>query len=446
MRFAAGLILGGLLTAGGFLLVPDTPPSSPETGTDTSPNEAVEGSPSRADLDVVEAAPLLQGTGLLPEPDAVKEVEPFAAGEIVLAIGSGYTFEETHTTAQTDPSKVDVYCQDIRYGASLACRLGAASALAPMTSVGLPELPIDAAVLVKDAPLDLPQRNLMLATRAQAQATGFGFVRAANGRVYKLALAELTAHPEALQRRVRLVFEEVESRAGGGELHLPSTGSVEPLPLSARTEIRAAGAIGKAIPGGTMVRSILGQYKKLTDVTPDLEIRKEGHYALETPLVDTLTLNARGAVWADAGVAEGGAVHLKRYTAFGTPGDLDGEVTNHSYAYMYVGGDLTGQVHVKSYASVVVLGDVRGTLKVRSYTTLYLRGRVRGRLDCKGSCWSTFYLDGHWTQSELEALGEGFGSVTLHVRSSDLDVGEHEEIGSWRQVIVGDKSWARFDT
>ena len=100
--------------------------------------------------------------------------------------------------------------------------------------------------------------------------------------------------------------------------------------------------------------------------------------------------------------------------------------------------------NIKSYATVVIDGDILGTLKVRSYTDLLLRGRIIGKLDAQGSCWSTFYFENYTSQRELEELPGNFGSVTLHVRESDLPVGKHENIGTWREVIVGDKVWERL--
>lgn len=39
-----------------------------------------------------------------------------------------------------------------------------------------------------------------------------------------------------------------------------------------------------------------------------------------------------------------------------------------------------------------------------------------------------------------------FHQITLHVRESDdLAIGEYENIGTWRKVIVGDKLWGKFE-
>ena len=112
-----------------------------------------------------------------------------------------------------------------------------------------------------------------------------------------------------------------------------------------------------------------------------------------------------------------------------------------SYGYVHIAGDLAGEVNINSYATVVIDGDIVGTLKVRSYTDLLLHGRIRGKLDAKGSCWSTFYFDGYYSQADLVDLGGSFSSVTLHVRESDLATGRHKKIGTWREVIVGQEVW-----
>ena len=39
-----------------------------------------------------------------------------------------------------------------------------------------------------------------------------------------------------------------------------------------------------------------------------------------------------------------------------------------------------------------------------------------------------------------------FQQITLHIeKSSDLADGEHEGIGTWRKVIVGDPIWKKFE-
>lgn len=444
-RFVLGFLVGGLCVAGGFLALAEFEHEAPrEAETHVGPTPSVD-----AESEVEEVAHL---EGVRPASPAVEivddgreEGDAWPEGEIVLAIGDGYTFENERASPSADPSKFDIYCQDIRYEASLACRLGAGPARAPFTSVGLPSSPLEAAGLVADAPEYLPERNLTLKMKTDARDSGLGFVQAANGRTYRLALKSIQGHTEALRRTARIVYQEVPRRRGGGEFSLPHVDGATPLGEPARVGIRTASALGEALPRGTGVQYIAGNYEKLRDMRPETDLRKQGHYALEKPLRDKITFSAGGGIWAEEGVTPEGEVRLTQYSAFGTQEDMDGTVENRSYAYMFVGGDLNGLMHVKSYASVVILGDIRGTLKVRSYTSLYLKGRVLGSLDCKGSCWSTFYLDGHWTEDDLVALGDAFRSVTLHVRSSDLSVGEHKGVGSWRQVIVGDKVWSRFD-
>ena len=41
-------------------------------------------------------------------------------------------------------------------------------------------------------------------------------------------------------------------------------------------------------------------------------------------------------------------------------------------------------------------------------------------------------------------LGDHFGQVTLHVKESDLPTGKHKKIGSWREVVVGEKVWEKL--
>ena len=371
-------------------------------------------------------------------------VTPFAAGECWLRIGDGFVFGEEAVRAASHRSAIDIYCQDIRHGASLNCPHGAVEAIAPMTGIGLPTEPAAAAALLHDAPANLPKRNLQLEPRVTPQRTGIGLVCSAAGPVYKVYLAEVTGHPEALERRVRLRYEPVSQLdSGGGELQLAAAaGAPEP---SARRAIRAAVELGRRIPGQGYADSLAGSYEVLRERGQDLTLTTERHIVFDGVQPGTISLDGGGGVFAreDLGAetrvdvgSHGGGVGVGR--------DLAGTVKLEGYGYVHVGRDVLGVLDLRGYATAAILGDLRGTVRVRSYIDLYVRGRVFGKLDVRGSCWSTFYLQLFLSRADLEAMPGNFRSITLHLMQSDLPTGSHKNVGTWREVIVGDAVWQKL--
>ena len=124
---------------------------------------------------------------------------------------------------------------------------------------------------------------------------------------------------------------------------------------------------------------------------------------------------------------------------------MRGTIDGRSYGYVHITGDLIGTVEARSYTTVVIDGDLIGTIKVSSYATIVLRGRLRGAIDPKGSCWSTIFLQGFRTRTDLEAIAGDFHQFTLHVQSSELPVGKQPDaVGTFRDVIVADPIWKKL--
>jgi hypothetical protein len=436
--FALGLAAGaGILALAGWLYgvrlgpVPDGAAPTAEPAT----------SPRGADPEP-EACPTLESPAPVLTPAANPQEVPLAENEVWLAIGDGYVFGEPSVRRDAPRDRLDLYCQDIHQVVSLACPHGARGGLLPLSAVGLPVEPAKAAALLVDAPVDLPDRNLTLQPRVSPGSPGVGFVRAGDGRTLRLHLVALEHHPEALQRRARIAFVEVPAVAGGGEFRLASVDGKRTVPVAAREVIRRALAYDKADLGSMNFVDHLGtDFEVVRDLREELVLESARHLLIETPLATKVSFPRRGSLFGAAGIAEEGVVTLDSYSAVGCAGDMAGRVDVKSYGLVYIDGDLTGTVNVNSYATVIIEGSLRGTLRVRSYTSLLLRGRVYGTLDCKGSCWSTFFFEAPHTREDLERMGDGFGSVTLHLKSSDLSDGKHEKVGSWREVIVGDPVW-----
>lgn len=369
--------------------------------------------------------------------------ESLLRGEVTLHIGEAFVFGDRGPIPDRDRSSVDLYCQDIRHGVSLACPQGAIDALAPLTSIGLPTEPEEAFALLIDAPSVLPRRDLWLLEKCSAEKVGMGMVLAQDGRVYKLCLLELQPHPEALRRSVRIRFEVVPQRDGGGRLALPQSVGQPPAHLSAA--IHRALTLGETIPGQSFHRMLSGDYKQVDKLLPLTTLGRGEYVVLADQLQSEIRMNSMGAVFAGAGVGPQGKISVLRRGGVGVVGAMDGYILLDSYSYAYLEGPLGGTLEIDSYATVYLAGDLLGTLKVRSYTDLYLKGRLLGTLDAMGSCWCTFYFDGYHSKQDLASLPGDRGQITLHVRSSDLPAGTHKKVGSWREVIVADKVWKRFD-
>lgn len=394
------------------------------------------------------AAPVRTESVRSPQPSRERRVvarEPLARGECELAIGESFRFGADYAV-RGSAAEHDIYCQDIRHGASLACPHGALEVLAPLTVVGVPSEPAVAWSLVHDAPAQLPKRDLWLAETSTPQRVGIGFVRARDGQTYKLYLSQLRGDPDALARRVRIRYEAVESKTDGGEMHLPRVEGQVAVEMTTRRDIRLAAEIGQRVPGGEHYASgLLGEYAVMRGLLPEQSVSKECHIVLDQLTNETVILEARGALWVPGRVPSDARLELDRSGgAIGVAGDVDGALRLGGYGHLHVGGSVRGVLELESYGSVVVLGDVIGTLMMRSYVDVYVRGRVYGTIDVKGSCWSTLYLQSFVSRAELEAMPGDFHAITLHLAASDLAVGTHEDVGTWRKVLVGDPVWGRL--
>ena len=368
--------------------------------------------------------------------------------EITLSIGDGFVFGETNARPDKDRSNLDLYVQDIRYGVSLGALAGGTVPAQPMTSLGMPNQPLQLIELLKDAPLDLPKRDVWLLPQCSPQRLGIGLVKSRSGKTYKLCLLDVNGHPEALKRTVRIAYEEVPQAKGGGVLQLPKSEGQPDAETTA--SLREALRFGTWIPGDSFARDIDGDYVAVAELADGAVLEDDAHIALTKELNTSVKMENRGALFAGDGIGKKGSVLLDAYGAIGIHGPMRGRIDLESYGYIYVDGPMEGTLNLDSYATVVLRQGLDGTVLLRSYTDMLIQGPIKGTIDADGSCWCTLYFDGKYTAAELTKMAPAarargdFHQITLHVRESDLAAGEHKNIGSWRNVIVGDPVWEKL--
>tara|TARA_R110002096_G_scaffold33456_2_gene96692 strand:+ start:14041 stop:15606 length:1566 start_codon:yes stop_codon:yes gene_type:complete len=416
--------------------------SGPERSTDLVGGSAG----SNAGLGAFEAGEVLPGSIHEDVSEERSVVRGFHAGggEMTLRIGDGFVFGDQEASPDGDRKSLDLLVQDIRHGVSLATLAGGSVPSQTMTSIGLPKDPKAALALVVDAPVELPKRDLWLLPEVTPDRVGIGFARSRAGQVYKLCLLDLNGHPEALKRTVRIAYEPVPAVEGGGFIRLPeTTGKPSELNLAA---IREALRIGRLIPGDTFAKYISGDYQELSGDLKGMTVTDQ-HLVFPMPVDVAVKIDGRVGVFAASGVPASGSITLESYGAIGVQGALEGTATVDSYGYLYVDGPVTGRVNLDSYSTVVLEKGLAGTLDMNSYSDILIRGQITGSIDASGSCWSTLYLDGFYSEWQLEEMSKAsgdFDQITLHLRSSDLRDGEHEGVGDWRNVIVGDPVWDKL--
>lgn len=367
---------------------------------------------------------------------------PVGSGEITLRIGDGFVFGEDQVRPDGDRSQLDLYVQDIRHGVSLGTLAGGVEPALPLSSIGLPPEPRALMAYLQDAPLELPKRDLWLLEQCTVARPGIGIAMSRQGQAYRMCLLELDGHPEALQRTVRIAYEPVPSVEGGGILNVPPTNG-KPAEASLAA-LREALRIGALIPGDSFSRHMAGDYTAVPELADGTKLEKDACVVLSGELKGPVLLHERSSLFAADGVGPRGSMDLNAYGAIAVQGPMHGQIDIRSYGYVYINGPMEGALNIDSYATVVLERGLAGTLNLRSYANILIRGRITGTLDAKGSCWSTVYLDGTYTEAELIDLSEraaDMDQITLHVRVADLADGEHEEIGTWRKVIVGDPIW-----
>ena len=371
--------------------------------------------------------------------------------EITLSIGDGFVFGETEARPGKDRSNLDLYVQDIRHGVSLAAMIGCTVPAKPMTSLGMPTEPLQLIDLLKDAPLDLPKRDAWLLPKCSPRRLGIALAKGRSGKTYKLCLLEIDGHPEALRRTVRIAYEEVPQVKGGGVLQLPE---IEGKPDAETTaSLREALRFGAWVPGDSFSRDIDGDYVSVSGLADGAVPEGGAYIALTEELNTSVRMENRGAIFAGNGIGEEGSVLLDAYGAIGVHGAMRGRIDLDSYGYIYVDGPMEGTLNLDSYATVVLRQGLDGTVLLRSYTDMLIQGPINGTIDANGSCWCTLYFDGEYSAAALAKMSPARGGargdlhqITLHVRESDdLAAGEHEDIGSWRKVIVGDPVWEKLE-
>jgi hypothetical protein len=368
-------------------------------------------------------------------------------GEITLSIGDGFVFGETEVRPDEDRSSLDIYVQDIRYGVSLAALAGCTVPAQPMTSFGMPSEPLGLLDLLKDAPLNLPKRDVWLRSKCTVQDPGIGLVSSRAGKTYKLCLLEINGHPEALKRTVRIAYEVVPQKKNGGVLQLPKRAGQPDANMTA--SIRESIRIGALIPGGgSYARNMEGNFAAFSQTIDGYVPKSDAYIALTRELNESVKMMNRGAFFAGVGIGEHGSILLDAYGAIGVKGPMLGQIDLESYGYIYIDGPMQGTLNLDSYSTVVLRKGMAGKLNLRSYADILIQGPITGTIDANGSCWCTLYFDGKYSAKKLAAMspaqgaGGDFHQITLHIRESDdLDAGEHENVGSWRKVIVGDPVW-----
>ena len=434
---AAGFGLGWWLRPVGGEIARDPLPSaspSPDAPAPSTPPAEACVPPTKA---MLPAAPR-HGAETLPA---------FAPGFALLRIGDGYVFGDDHATPGAEPEEVDVACEDVHGGVTLACAHGAIGANLPLAAVGLPDTATGAAGLLVDAPAELPERHATLFLRPTAQRTGVALVKARTGKTYKAWLVEERGDPNALKRLARIGYAEVPTADGGGLLRVASTGPVGKDATPTLSDLTRMAKAGNSVPGSSMSEYLGGKWQRLAPIEAETTVTNGAHVLLEAPLRSKVVIDGSyGAAFAAGGIDPDGVLENRTYAAFAVRGDMRGKVNVRSYAYVHVTGDLVGGVDAGSYATIVVDGDLVGTLKVRSYVTLLLRGRLRGKIDPSGSCWSTFYFQGFRTRADVEAMEGDFHQVTLHLESSDMPEGKVTPVpGTWQEVVVGDPAWKKIE-
>jgi hypothetical protein len=372
-------------------------------------------------------------------PAAESDVPPFPAGEAELRLGEGYVFGEDHVRPRDDVEAADVVCMDIGEPTSLRCPAGGAAAGLTLGAFGLPADPKAVAALAADAPEDLPEKTVSLATRSTTKRPGIAFVRSTTGATYKVFAFGATWNADALLRTVRIGYAEVPRRAGGGSIVLPtSTPAAGAPPLADLRSIMEAGA---AVPGSDFTNFLNGAYERISSMPVELSLADGKYLLLDEPLATSVEFNAYSGLVASRGVAATGKVRIKSYTGVAVRGEMAGEIDVHSYAYVHVSGNLTGKLYVRSYATVVIDGDLSGEVEASSYTTLLLRGRLTGKLTIR-SGGSKFWFQQYLPRSTVEGLAaDGGHGNELHLRESDLSAGKYDDVPGWRTVVVGEDAW-----
>ena len=385
------------------------------------------------------------GSELAPDPKpTVIETRRVERDTVTLAIGDRFRFSDGAVLPHGAPGDWDVACLDIRHGAALRGRHGAAPAMLAPTLGG--EAPDQTAcwARLEDAPLHLPERDVWVRSQPAEGRLGIAFVIDAEGAAHKIMLDELSGDPDALKRLVRLRLATVPRKDGGGIVRIAGAPTIEDLPDPMRERIDRV-RNQPPIPGDSFRRHLDGSWIMTESLSADTTIERPTWLAVSAALSSTVRLETSSAIYAARGISDGGKVEVDAYAGLIVEGNLDGTVHVGSYAYVHITGNLRGRLVCDSYCTVVVEGNISGRIEIKSYVTLHLNGRFidpERSFQAAGSCWSTFYFQRHHTAADLESF-RGARQITLHVRSSDLPSGSHEGIGSWRKVIVGDPIWGK---
>ena len=397
---------------------------------------------------IIGLVPAIATTTFAQDANSATGKEPIKTGQTILRIREAYVFGQDRAVPLTDDfdeEKADLICQDIRHGISLATPHGALPVRAPFVSGRQKIQALTVFRLLKDAPLNLTNRNASIPSEPQALDAGVAVIKARNGKVYKVRVAHLHGDPRVWNRRVRIEYAVIPQAEGGGFVQLP--GQPRSLPLSQASNAKLQKFRSTArVPGSGFKSFMEGEYESISKLPAKLELENRSYVALSEPLDSLIVTNAHSGVLAEQGIEKKGKIQVRSYTAVLVDGDMHGTIDVGSYAYVHIRGNLTETINCDSYATVIVDGDILGSLAVKSYVTLLLRGKIpkpKTSLHVRGSCWSTFFFDSKHTQKELLSM-PATRQITLHVRESDLASGSHKNIGGWQEVIVADDAWRRL--
>ncbi len=444
--FLIGLVLGACLVLAIQHLVGEPPPSR-EDERPLSADEERQDAPS--------AGPLLRIGERRPEPAAPKAPpapqEPLPPGTIVLRPGEGAILATGQVLSGDEAANADVLCLEIQrgYAAVLGCRHGAAQARIPKAYQSGPFELLDTKAAFERTPtapaaLDAPE----LRVRTNAWRTpGFGFVRDAERKAWKVWAVRVTSEPVVLDRRVFLMREQVATAADGGMARLPVPAlTANPL---ASDEVRRVVAIARPLVATTvwMERALKIAGWRSDDIPSGVRLPGQAGMVFDRPLGIRVETRSHSGVFARAGTTPDAHVTLDHHSVMVVQGDLDGHVVVDDHGLLYVQGETLGTVSVEFLGLFVAAGRVKGTVTLDgSNAKVVLLEGIDGRLVIENATGAVVYVRRHLNRADIERLAAGRRDVgvTLHVPDSDLGKGKHERIGAFGTVVVGDAFWSQL--
>ncbi len=374
-----------------------------------------------------------------------EKTPPFARGTCVLRIGDRYRFGDDRAGA----ADADLVCFDIRDDAVLATPRGAAIARMPLLG-GKETPPVEVLYdALYDAPLAADAERIRLGGKPTQRDSGIALVRAADDRIYKLAIVSIQSHPDALRRRVTLRYASVSASEHGGAVHLPDAVAVRRIPpewLATIQRLVEAPPAFRADLDWVAVKNV----GLVNELPAEFSIGTERQIALARPLAGKLSItgpnnynrnNPLGPalVYASEGIASDAKLLAGSWAVVLVRGDVDGEIETRTYAFIRITGNVTGTLRLRSYNHVIIDGTILGALHARSRVHVLVRGAITKPEAIRISSAATLYLEQPITREQIERMSIRSRQATIHAQHADLAPGEHEIGGA--KVIVGDPIW-----